>query len=110
MSHKKITLTVHNKDIRSLAVGQTQLILSRYLELYKKATAEIGNQVAAGDKEEAWASYVQLINVLVNTSRELVQIKTLIDEIPEANTEGDIEESAQMFERPSFPGTNNQKD
>lgn len=106
MSHKKITLTVHNEDIRNLTLQQTQLILSRYLELYKKATAEISEQVSAGDKEKTWASYVQLINVLLNTSRELAQIKTLVDEIPG----GDTEESVQMFEQPSFPGTNNQKD
>ena len=101
MSHRKIILTVHDEDIRNLTLQQTHLILSRHLELYKKTTAEISEQVSTGDKESAWASYVQLINVLVNTSRELTQVKTLVDEIPQEDKE---------LSGPSFPGENNQKD
>ena len=87
MKNKKVSFTLPEEDIRAVAAIIISRTSRRFVSKFGSCNQKLEECIAAGDSREILASVNNLINCMHDSVKELKQMHSIINEIPELEVE-----------------------
>tara|TARA_R100000995_G_scaffold84810_1_gene64965 strand:- start:2062 stop:2337 length:276 start_codon:yes stop_codon:yes gene_type:complete len=87
MKNKKVSFTLPEEDIRSVATILTSRSIGRFTNKFGTCNQKLQESLATGDNKEILTSINRLINHMHDSVKELKQIHSVVNQIPELEDE-----------------------